>query len=63
MEDLTVITVVNHSGSFGKNFVKLKDQNETVIHQPRSVRIWKNCALRALEIIGCDLTCHRLTEE
>ena len=42
MEDLAVITALNNSDSFGKNFVKLKKK---VIHKPRSVRIWKNCAL------------------
>ena len=42
MEDLAVITALNHSGSFGTNFVKFKGKN--VIHQPRSVRFGKNCA-------------------
>ena len=28
MEDLAVITALNHSGSFGKNFVKLKEKIE-----------------------------------
>ena len=41
MEDLAVFTALNHSGSFGKNFVKFKKKNKNVIHQPRSVRIGK----------------------
>ena len=44
MEGLAVITALNHSGSFVKNFVELK-KNKNVIHQPRSVRKGKNCAL------------------
>ena len=32
-------------GSFGRNFVKFIGKNENVIHQPRSVRIGKNCTL------------------
>ena len=32
-EDLAVITALNHSGSFGKNFVKFKGK-KIVIHQP-----------------------------
>ena len=27
MEDLAVFTALNHSGSFGKNFVELKKKN------------------------------------
>ena len=42
MEDLVVITALNHSGSFGENFIKFKEKNKIVIHQPRSVRIGKN---------------------
>ena len=42
MEDLVVITAINHSGSFGENFIKFKEKNKIVIHQPRSVRIGKN---------------------
>ena len=34
MEDLAVITALNHSGSFGKNFVKLK-KNKYVIYRVR----------------------------
>ena len=41
-----IITALNHLGSFGKNFVEFKGKNENVIHQPRSVHIEKNCALR-----------------
>ena len=41
MEDLAVFTVLNHSGSFGKNFVELKKKN--VIYRLRSVRMVKNC--------------------
>ena len=46
MEDIAIITVLNYSGSFGKNFVEFKGKNKNVIHQPKSVRIEKNCALR-----------------
>ena len=46
LEDLDVITALNHSGSFGKNLVKCgKKKNENVIYQLRSLRIWENCAL------------------
>ena len=46
LEDLDVITALNHSGSFGKNLLKFeKKKNENVIYQLRSLRIWKNCAL------------------
>ena len=34
MEDLAVFTAINHSGSFGKNFVKFKN-NEYVIYRLR----------------------------
>ena len=34
MEDLAVFTALNHSGSFGKNFVKFK-KNKYVIYQLR----------------------------
>ena len=34
MEDLAVFTAINHSGSFGKNFVKFKN-NKYVIYQLR----------------------------
>ena len=34
MEDLAVFTALNHSGYFGKNFVKLK-KNKYVIHRLR----------------------------
>ena len=34
MEDLAVFTALNHSGSFGKNFVKFKN-NKYVIY-----RLW-----------------------
>ena len=33
MEDLAVFTALNHSGSFGKNFVKFKN-NKYVIYRP-----------------------------
>ena len=39
MVDLAVITALIYSGSLGKNFVKFKEKNKNVIHQPRSVRI------------------------
>ena len=45
LEDLDVITALNHSGSFGNNLVKFEKKNENVIYQLRSLRIWKNCAL------------------
>ena len=44
MEFLVVITVLNHSDSFGQNFVKFKKKNKNVIHQPWLSRIGKNCA-------------------
>ena len=34
MEDLAVFTAINHSGSFGKNFVKFKN-NKCVIYRLR----------------------------
>ena len=34
MEDLAVFTALNHSGSFGKNFVKIKN-NKYVIYRLR----------------------------
>ena len=43
MEYLVVITVLNHSDSFGQNFVKFKEK-KNVIHQPWLSRIGKNCA-------------------
>ena len=44
MEDLEIVTAVNHSSSFGKDFIKFKGKNKNIIHQPRSVRIEKKCA-------------------
>ena len=44
MKDLEVVTALNHSSSFGKDFVKFKGKNKNFIHQPRSVRIGKKCA-------------------
>ena len=44
MKDLEVVTGLNHSSSFGKDFVKFKGNNKNFIHQPRSVRIGKKCA-------------------
>ena len=45
MEDLAVITALNHSGSFGENFVMFKEKkNKNVTHPPKSVRIGKTCA-------------------
>ena len=44
MEDLAVITALNHFGSFRKNFINFKDKKD-VIHQPKFVCIEKNCAL------------------
>ena len=45
MEDLALIKAVNHSGSFGKNFVMFMKKKKTVIHRPWSVGIGKNYAL------------------
>ena len=44
MKDLEVVTALNHSSSFGKDFVKFKGKNKNFIYQPRSVRIGKKCA-------------------
>lgn len=44
MKDLEIVTAVNHSSSFGKDFIKFKGKNKNFIHQPRSVRIEKKCA-------------------
>ena len=44
MKDLEVVTALNHSSSFGKDFIKFKGKNKNFIHQPRSVRIGKKCA-------------------
>ena len=46
MKDLEVVTALNHSSSFGKDFIKLKGKNKNFIHQPRSVRIGKKFARR-----------------
>ena len=61
MEDLAVITALTHYGSFGKHFVERR--KKTVTHQPRSVRIGKNCALclkyaatHSLAAIGSQLS-------
>ena len=43
MEDLSLITALNHKGSFGKHFVK--SQKNNVICHPWLVRIMKNCAI------------------
>ena len=45
MENLAVITALYHSGSFRNHLLGFR-KNKNVIHQPRSVRIGKNCALR-----------------
>ena len=37
MKDLEIVTAVNHSSSFGKDFIKFKGKNKNFIHQPRSV--------------------------
>ena len=44
MENLAVITVLYHSGSFRNHLLGFR-KNNNVIHQPRSVRIGKNCVL------------------
>ena len=41
MEDLAVLTALNHSGSFGKNFVKFQ-KNKYVIYRMRVGRTVKN---------------------
>ena len=43
MEDLAVIKAPNHSISFGRILLSLREKNKNVIHHPRSVRIGKNC--------------------
>lgn len=43
MKDLEIVTAVNHSSSFGKDFIKFKGKNKNFIRQPRSVRIGKKC--------------------
>ena len=35
MEDLAVLAALNHSGSFEKNFFKLKKKKKGVIYRPR----------------------------
>ena len=46
MEDLALITALNHSVSFCKHFCKFPEKkNKNVIHQLRSVRIRKYSAL------------------
>ena len=44
MEDLAVFTALNHSGSFGKNFVKFKN-NKYVIYRLRVGSYGENCDL------------------
>ena len=34
-EDLAVNKTLNHSGSFGKNFVKFEEKDKNIIHQPK----------------------------
>ena len=51
MEDLAVFTALNHSGSFGKNFVKFKN-NKYVIYRlrvgPYGEKLWpRSCLTRA----------------
>ena len=44
MEDLAVIIALNHS--FLSEIIPLSlGENRNVIHQPKSVPVWKNCAL------------------
>ena len=43
MKDLAIFTALNHSGSFGKNFVKLKKRS--YLPAKGSVRTVKNCDL------------------
>ena len=58
MEDLAVFTALNHSGSFGKNFVELK-KNKYVIY--RSVRMVKNSVLK-ISIFKTSVTLVHLTD-
>ena len=44
MENLAVITAFYHSGSF-RTICQVLEKNKNVIHQPRSIRIGKNCPL------------------
>ena len=44
MEDLAVITALNHSGSFGMNFVKFK-KNKYVVYRLRVGPYGENCDL------------------
>ena len=53
MEDLALITALNHSVSFCKHFCKFPEKNKNVIHQLRSVRIRK---YRALCLAHCSKT-------
>ena len=64
MEDLAVFTALNHSGSFGKNFVKFK-KNKYVIY-----RVVKNCDLgHSFSLYGPStrqityISYHRLAKE
>ena len=46
MEDLAVLAALNHSGSFEKNFFKLKKKKKKVLFTGQgSVRMVKNCNL------------------
>ena len=45
MENLAVIAALYHSDSFRNHLLGFLEKKENVIHQPRSVRIGKNCAL------------------
>ena len=44
MENLAVITALYHSRAFRNHLLGFRKKNKKVIHQPRSVRIGKNCA-------------------
>ena len=48
MEDLDVFTALNHSGSFGKNFVKFFLKNKYVIYRLRVGRMVKNLFMLSL---------------
>ena len=51
MEDLAVITPLDHLGSFGKNFAKVKEKSKNVSHQPGLVCIRKKlCPLSWVEV-------------
>ena len=59
MEDLAAFTALNHSGSFGKNFVKFK-KNTYVISQLQALLSHDLCRQQELEVC---ITLHYLKPE